>query len=228
MPGPKAGWAYGQPTQPPDVHLTVPGEGPSIGLEVADYKASVPFKPMHAVETGRVTLSLHFIPISDRAGYAGPAGDMLTGTWKYYADPISWRDGAGKGRVGYFRRDPQNTNLTTQSAAEIWFRPNPPAQMQFLAIGVYGEIRIKHLFAGVPTIVEAIFDAPQDADTISVDVPIGDRKVPMTAHKDPENARRFTTDPFIPATDTRPPPAPSGQPSPPDPDENDAQKGLGP
>ena len=223
--GPKPGWAYGQPTQPPDVHLAVPGDGPSIGIEIADYKATVPFKAMHSVETNRVTLTLHYSPTSDSAGYAGPAGDLLSGTWKYFADPITWRDGAGKGRVGYFRRDAQNTNLTTESAAEVWFRPNPPAQIQFIALGAFGEIRIKHLFPGVPTFVEAIFDAPQDEETVLIDVDVGGTKTAMPAHRDPENGRRFTTDPFLPALDTRSEPPPSSRPAP-APDAADPQKEL--
>lgn len=211
--GNKVGWAFGQPTQPPDVHLKVPGDANSIRIEVADFTGTLPFQPMDPVQTRRVVLTLHYRPTMGLAGYSGPAGDLLSGTWKYYADPITWRDGEGKGRVGNFRRDPDNPNRVTQSGAEVWFRPNPPAQLQFIAIGVYGEIRIKHLFPGVPTIVEAIFDAPQDDDTIAIEVEVGGVKVPMSAHRDPENGRRFTTDPFLPGPDGRPAPAPSAPPS---------------
>jgi hypothetical protein len=223
---PKWSWAYGQPNQPPDVHLAVPGDSGTLGLEVADYRATLPFKPMHPVEARRVVLTLHFKATSDTAGYAGAAGDLLTGTWKYYADPVTWRDGEGKGRVGYFRRDSENTNLTTQSAAEVWFRPNPPAQMQFIALGAFGEIRIKHLFPGVPTIVEAIFDAPQDEETILIEVQVGAAKIPMPAHRDPDDARRFTTDPFLPGSDTRPAPSPSARPALPDETASEKDPGI--
>lgn len=221
--GDKYDWAVGQHTRPPDVHLKVSAGASQVGLEVADYKATLPLKPTHAVETRRVVLTLHFTPTSDKAGYSGPAGDLLSGTWRFFADPIRMRDGEDKGRVGYFRRDAQNPNLTTQSAAEVWFRPNPPAQLKFFAVGVFGLVKLTNLYPGVPTIVEAIFDSPQDFDTCPVEVKVGDQKLTLTAHRDIENARRYVTDPFLPGTDNRPSPPPSARPAPaadsPDPNE---------
>jgi len=221
--GPKQPWAVGHATQPPDVTIAVPPDALQVGLEVGDYKASLGLAPRHPVETRRVVLSLHYAPSGGATGYSGPAGDLLAGTWKYYADPVTWRDGEGKGRVGNFRRDAQNPNLTTQSAAEVWFRPNPPAQLQFFAVGVFKDIKITALYPGVPTIVEAIFDEPQDTDSCMIEVKVGDQKLQLTAHRDPENGRRFVTDPFLPGTDSRTPPPPSGRPGPPPPDDSAPQ-----
>jgi hypothetical protein len=189
------------PTPPPDVHISVPGDATKIEVAGMDFHGEVELKPRHPVEVKRVELRLHFGKSGGAAAYTGPPGDLLTGTWMYYANPVTWRDAVGQGRVGYFRRDPADPNLTTQSAAEVWLRPSPPGHMTFFAVGVFNLKRIDALYIGVPTVVETIFDEPQERETCTIEVQIEDRgKLALTAHRDPGNWRRFVSEPFLPGS----------------------------
>jgi hypothetical protein len=218
--------ASARPVAPlPDVHVEVPNEAGTIELHIADFDGEVELKARHAVEADRVELRLHYEETGGAGGYGGEAELRLTGTWRFFADPLTWRDAQGRGRVGYFRRSRLNPNLATQSAAEVWIRPMPPSHLQLFAVGVFNWKRIDRLYLGVPTIVEAIFDEPQDNEMCTVEVQVGDRRVQLPAHRDPENRRRFLSDPFMPGDDTRPAPPPTTRPVPaaPSKDETDAQ-----
>lgn len=212
--GPGAGGPGQPPSPPPEVHVEVPNEAAKIEVHIADFNGEVELKPRHAVETNRVELGLHYQRGGGAAGYAGKAEERLTGTWRFFADPLTWRDGAGRGRVGYFRRDRPNPNYATQSAAEVWVRGTPLSRLQLFAVGVFNLKRIDRLYLGVPTVVEAIFDEPQENDTCTVEVQVGDRNVRLPAHRDPDNWRRFLSDPFVPGDDPRPAPPPSARPVP--------------
>jgi hypothetical protein len=182
----------------PEVHIPVPDDATKITVSAGDFHGEADFLARHPVETGRVELRLHFYKNGGPGANTGVIADRLTGTWHFYADPLTWRDAAGKGRVGLFRRDEHNPNFATQSGAEIWLRPVPPARMQFFAVGVFDFKRISRLYLGVPTVVEAVFDEPQARDTCPIEV----ESLVLTAHRDPENWRRFVSDPFVPGSDS--------------------------
>ena len=205
----------------PDVRVELPGAAEKIEVHIADFNGEVGLKPWRTVETNRVVLALHFGKFGVGGPYEGKAEDRLTGYWRFFADPVTWRDAVGRGRVGYFRRDPANPNYATQSAAEVWVRGTPPSQLQLFAIGVFNWKKIDRLYLGVPTIVEAIFEEPQDNDTCTVEVKVGDHTVKLTAHRDPDNWRRFLSEPFVPGADPRPAPAPTMRPVPPRPSDDD-------
>ena len=204
-----------------DVRVELPGSAEKIEVHIADFSGEVGLKPWRPVELNRVVLVLHFGSFGVGGPYEGKAEDRLTGYWRFVADPVSWRDAAGRGRVGNFRRDPDNPNDTTQSAAEVWVRGTPPSQLQLFAIGVFNWKKIDRLYLGVPTIVEAIFEEPQDNDTCTVEAKVGDHTLKLAAHRDPENWRRFLSEPFVPGADPRPPPAPTTRPIPPRPPDDD-------
>ena len=203
------------------VRVELPAAAAKIEVHIADFNGEVGLKPWRAVETNHVVLVLHFGKFGVGGPYEGNAEDRLTGYWRFVADPVSWRDAAGRGRVGNFRRDPDNPNDTTQSAAEVWVRGTPPSQLQLFAIGVFNWKKIDRLYLGVPTVVEAIFEDPQDNDTCTVEAKVGDHTVKLAAHRDPENWRRFLSAPFVPGADPRPAPAPTTRPVPPRPSDDD-------
>lgn len=189
-----------------DVRVELPAGAPKIEVQVADFGGQVALKPVHAVETNRIELVLHFGASGLGGPYSGKPEDRLTGIWRFFADPVTWRDGAGRGRVGYFRRDRDNPNYTTQSAAEVWVRGMPSATIQLLAETVVGPIKVSRFFYGVPTRIEAVFEDPQADETKELIVTVDGHEMKVTANRDRRDYRRFVTDPLLPANPARPAP----------------------
>lgn len=196
--------------------ISFPADASAIQVDVAEYtgKADVTLGP--PVETNLVTLRLHLVQAASSADVlAGKPQVLLKGTWVFEADPGSRRDGAGHGRVGYFRRLLASQNVATQSATEIWTRGVP--RMQLFAVCDENYKVIDKLYTGVPTAVEVVFLEPQSDETLPIKIEAPGGTITVTAHRDWEDYRRFITDPFVPGMDGRPQPAPSGTPqSPPE------------
>jgi hypothetical protein len=82
-------------------------------------------------------------------------------------------------------------------------RPLPPVKLQLFAVGVQNLKKITELYWGVPTVVEAVYEEPQDKDTTIIEIVTGDSSLKLTAHRDAEDFRRFLTDTFLPGADKR-------------------------
>lgn len=208
------------------VTIELPDGADKLQVSVAEFQGEIALKPWHAVETNRVTLNLHHFKGHTAANYTTESIEKLSGSWKFNADPVTWRDTAGRGRVGNLRRERENPSFVTQSALETWQRGTPESTLQLFAVGVFHWLHIDRFYLGVPTVVEAIFDEPQEKDTCTIDVMLGGRKLSLPAHRDPENWRRFTTDPFLPGDDPRPAPPATTKPVPKPSDDDEDQHPL--
>ena len=82
----------------------------------------------------------------------------LSGSWRVYVDPLTWRDANGWGRVGNLGRDPKDQNICAMAGSEEWRLDIPPCRLQFFAKCVGNFKKIDYLYAGVPTVVEMAFD----------------------------------------------------------------------
>lgn len=176
--------------------VEIPDQSDKMEVRVADFTGMVELKPWHAVDANRVELQLHFGKTGGAAAFAGNPQVRLTGTWKFFADPVTWRDGLGGGRVGYFRRDLANPNIATQSGAEVWSVPVP--RLRYYAVTAMGYQVIDELYLNVPTFIEAEFDPPFGADSYRLNLSAAGTPLTLDARKFDKKGYLFRTGPFVP------------------------------
>jgi hypothetical protein len=76
-----------------------------------------------------------------------------------------------------------------------------PPRLKLFAQCVQGPLEIEQFYAGVPTVVEVAFDAPQREGRCEVTIEVGGAKLKLTARRDAAEPRRFVSETFVPGAD---------------------------
>jgi hypothetical protein len=182
--------------------FAIPAETKNLRVHFDDFHGEVAVKPRHPPDSDRVEIHLaleHYAVAM--YGYAHPnVADTdipiveLKGTWKYYADPVTWRDGKGRGRLGSFRRDLMNPNIATEEAVETWTRAQP--KMLIFACTADVPKLIDRIYYNVPTFVELLYEDPPDETEQSFNIEVGSRKLQLTAKQLEKDKRVYRTEVF--------------------------------
>jgi hypothetical protein len=189
-----------RPTPLNSLRVELPDTADKILVTVGDFNGEIAVPRHGPVDTDRVRLQLTY-EAPDAS--SGVTSERFVGFWSFDADPVTRRDGAGRGRIGMFVRDKFNPNFTGQVGNETWIRTIPPVKIRLFALTVGDLKRIDRLYGGVPTVIEAVFDDPQADTTKDLTVTVDGRDLKLTANRDPQDYRRFVTDIIVPTTPSR-------------------------
>jgi hypothetical protein len=177
----------------------------SVGAERATFKIS------SAVSPESMPLRARLLPIDTKrygSGFTDAFGivhagvnpdESMQGFWEQPVDPATRQPPDSLSRYRLLERELDNPNRARQVGIEIWWR-GPPATIALLAQTVAGPIKVSRLFQNVPTVIEAVFDEPQQDVTKDMTVTIDGRDLKLTAARDPQEYRRFVSPPLIPDT----------------------------
>jgi len=90
-------------------YLLFPTDASTARVTAEGTTARLPIRERGEPDENHVELDLEF-------GFDG----YLSGTWAYYADPVTRRDGTGRGRVGTYQDLDGEEQLGVQSGSEVW------------------------------------------------------------------------------------------------------------